>query len=138
MSARSTRHEKRGLKGQPCGNPSSCLRYFAVLCLSKYHWLHVCVVKRSNSGTSCVVASFSNNIFLASVLLMLLNMLVKLSMTRARLGGLLCSVSLLLLEFSLVLFGSMYWRTTIAVVWATKALDSRIVLLGAGVGIFFL
>ena len=40
VSARRTKHENRGLKGQPWGNPASWRRYCACLHSSKYHEWH--------------------------------------------------------------------------------------------------
>ena len=139
VKASNTRQENSGLKGQPCGNPSSCRKNCACLFSSKYHCLQVCCVNRSNKGTSGVVSSCSNKIFLASVLLTLLNIFVRSSMTSARLGGLVwLSVVVGVVDESVVVvwlsvvvdvvdgsvvggFRSMYCRTAMAVVWATKS-----------------
>ena len=128
VSARRTKHENSGLSGHPCGNPSSCVSVCGSWFSLKYHESQGWLVRRSKIGTRGQVASSDKRIRRASVRDTLLNMLVKSSKIRARLGefvavfalfwsSLCSSVGVAWLSVCL----SIYSRTAMAVVWATKS-----------------
>ena len=110
-----TKQAKRGLRGQPCGKPSSWSIVLGSRLSSKYHDFVVFLVSRSYSGMSDAVASLSASMVRAAVLEVLLNMLCRSNMMRPRLGG----VGSGLLDCWSGRW--MYVSTSAAVVWATKS-----------------